>query len=270
MNKQIHEKRLMCSFFLSSVVHIAICLVFVLSSALYSVVHATENQIDKPVNIDYVFEVEKKEEIQKEEVKVEENEEIQSEKNLESFNEPLSVDISGNVSEVDENLSSKIVKLGYYQPQSLQEFEEIKNYFHEMHILKFCPTHNDMLVIDSYVNNSYHIVHNPTKQDFKGYSFDTKSCDFSDFKELNNFVSNILRTENIDSKFSNVCIVLPMNNWIKVIDACEDALSKYNLTLNDSSVKRVVVKYVKVGHGWSIKPLFARISKGDRIVQINF
>lgn len=267
MNRKVQNERLACSIFLSSVIHGLILVPFIVFSIVCYANSSSEVK-EETTHINFVFKDEIEEtvlpnEVEKQEIVEKEDFEYGSVAEINS-NE-VKDDDSGN------GLAGKIVKLGYDQNNSLQEVEEIKNYFHEMHILKFCPTGNDMLVIDSYLNNTHHIIQNPTKKDISGYSSDTKVCDFRDFREMQSYVSKTLESEGIESsKYSKVCILVPMKYWLYIINTCDNALSKYDLKVQDKCVEQITIKYVKQGDEWIVKPMFARIRQRDRLSNIKF
>lgn len=266
MNKSVQDKRLACSIFLSSIVHGIILVPFIVISI---VCYASSSEVkEESVPVTFVFKEDVVEETQLPK-KIEED--SSKEKDVE-YDSVVGVE-NNEAKEVDtgDKLTDKIVKLRYDQYKDLQEVESIKEYFHEMHILKFCPSETDMLVIDSYVNNTHHVIHNPTKSDVAGYSYDTKTCDFKDLREMKSSVSEILKNEGVDStKYSKVCILVPMKYWLYIIDTCDESLSKYKLRVQDKSVEMISIKYVRSGKGWVIKPVFALVRQGDRVSKILF
>lgn len=267
MNREVQNKRLACSIFLSSVVHGIILVPFIVVSIVCYASSSPETK-EQTIPINFVVKDEIEESVLPKEV---EKKEIVEKEDFEY----------GSVAGINNNelkdvhsengLAEKIVKLGYDQNKNLQEVEEIKNYFHEMHIVKFCPTGNDMLVIDSYLNNTHHIVQNPTKKDISGYSSDTKVCDFRDFREMKSYVSKTLESEGIESsKYSKVCILVPMKYWLYIINTCDNALSKYDLKVQDKCVEQITIKYIKQGNEWIVKPMFARIRQRGSLSNIKF
>lgn len=158
----------------------------------------------------------------------------------------------------------------FWNIKKLETLEEIKNYYKEIHFVRDCPTEKDCVMIDSYVNRTYHICHNPTDSDFNNYPFSAKVTAFNNFPELSSFSQQMLSGIRCNREnYSEIFILCPKSHWIEMFNCFEKFLSKYNLSLDDDKVKRVCTRYVKNGSNYTIEVESVTIEKDGKDIQIS-
>lgn len=169
-----------------------------------------------------------------------------------------------------EKFHTSSIKLLWDGGSNLKELEEIKNYFSEIHMVRFIPTRNAALIIDSYLNKQHHILYDPTREDFLMYPLQAKSILVRDFPKLYSCIKEMVKSENCDIKnYSEIYILVPKYHWTQILSSCNIFLSKYKLTLSDDKVKHVSIEYVKQNSDFVIRVRYIEIEKDGKIIRID-
>lgn len=292
----IEKKRLYNSMAISTAIHL--CILLVIASITFAA-YAITSKFEKPIVVQYVSlahehetiyrvesNIDKKVPSYTEIVDLKKNEKNQDVKKEESTKKkedevPVSVQNSSIKRVQEERREEKIdfdsqnfhkcsSKLKWDNDLTLRELEEIKDYFSELHIVKFLPRRSDALVIDSYLNQRHHVLRDITKEDIGKYPLDAKTIQIRKSSQLYSCVKKMVESENCDiDNYVDIYMLIPKSHWIQIFSCCGTFLSNYSLSLNDDKVRQVCIRYVKSGQDYNVEVLYIEIEKDGKIVRID-
>lgn len=156
----------------------------------------------------------------------------------------------------------------FWDCDSIEQLEDLKRYYSEIHVVRFCPGEHDIFVIDSYSTKAHHVVHCPTEKDLNYYPLQAKTMRVSSLPGLQPLVHSMLSSESESyEKYRKIYIFTPMYYLKHLVVSYTNLLSKYNLKISDKKVKRVVVRDIKVGDKYTMK-ISCVIEKDGKEIQI--